>query len=84
MSVPTAIQLDNSSPIPLILRVILQRDGSNRAIWDVVQQVDVTAVKMSLLSKVEIVLKPSEDGLFRIPNDEHVFVQHLGPEKAFE
>ncbi|KAJ5519387.1 hypothetical protein N7453_001809 [Penicillium expansum] len=84
MSVPIAIQLDNSSPIPLIIRVIPQRDGSTSAIWDVVQRVDVTAVKMSILSKVEIVLKPSEESFYGIPSDEHVFVQHLGLEKAFE
>ncbi|KGO73888.1 hypothetical protein PITC_016230 [Penicillium italicum] len=84
MSVPVAIQLCNSSPIPLVIKVIQQRDGSSRAIWDVVQRVDVTAVKMSILSKVEIVLKQSEESLYGIPSDEHVFVQHLGLEKAFE
>ncbi|KAJ5500973.1 hypothetical protein N7527_012094 [Penicillium freii] len=84
MSVPVAIQLDDSSPIPLLIRVIPQRDGSSSAIWDVVQRVDVIAVKMSILSKVEIVLKPSEESFHRIPNDEHVSVQHLGLEKAFE
>ncbi|KAI2703467.1 hypothetical protein CBS147333_8799 [Penicillium roqueforti] len=84
MGVPVAIQLDNSSPIPLLIRVIPRRDGSSSAIWDVVQRVEVTAVKMSILSKVEIVLKPSEESLYTIPNDEHVFVQHLGLEKAFE
>lgn len=84
MSVPVAIQLDNPSPIPLIIRVIPERDGSSSAIWDVVQRVDVTAVKMNILSKVEIVLKPSEESLYMTPNDENVFVQHLGLEKAFE
>lgn len=84
MSVPVAIQLDGSSPIPLVIRVIPRKDGSSSAIWDVAQRVDVIAVKMSILSKVEIVLKPSEGSFYKIPNDEHVFVQHLGLEKAFE
>ena len=84
MSVPVAIQLENSSPIPLLISVIPRRDGSSSAIWDVVQRVEVTAVKMSILSKVEIILKPSEESLYTIPNDEHVFVQHLRLEKAFE
>lgn len=47
-------------------------------------EADVIAVKISILSKVEIVLKPSEESFYRIPNDEHVFVQHLGLEKALE
>lgn len=84
MSVPVAIQLDDSSPIPLVMRVIPRRDGSSSDIWDVVQRVDVIEVKMSILSKVEILLKPSEESFYKIPNDEHVFVQDLGLEKAFE
>lgn len=84
MSVPIAIQLDDSSPIPLFIRIIPQRDGSSSAIWDVVQRVEVIEVKMSILSKVEIVVKPSEESFYKIPNDGHVFVQNLGLEKAFE
>lgn len=84
MSVPVAIQLDDSSPIPLVMRVIPRRDGSSSDIWDVVQRVDVIAVKMSILSKVEILLKPSEESFYKIPNDEHVFVQDLGLEKAYK
>lgn len=84
MSVPIAIQLDDSSPIPLLIRIIPQRDGSSSAIWDVVQRVEVIEVKMSILSKVEIVVKPSEESFYKIPNDGHVFVQNLGLEKAFE
>lgn len=84
MNVPIAIQLDDSSPIPLVIRVIPRRDASSSAMWDVVQRVDIIAVKMSILSKVEIVVKPSEESFYKIPNDEHVFVQHLGLEKAFE
>ncbi|KAJ5375714.1 hypothetical protein N7517_007720 [Penicillium concentricum] len=41
MSVPITIQLDNSSLISLIIRVIPQREGSSSTIWDVVQRVDV-------------------------------------------
>ncbi|OQE34817.1 hypothetical protein PENCOP_c015G01324 [Penicillium coprophilum] len=84
MSVPVAIQLDNPSPIPVIIRVIPQRDGSSSAIWDVVQRVEVTAIKMSILSKVEIVLKASKESLYTTPKDDNVFVQNLGLEKAFE
>ncbi|KXG50525.1 uncharacterized protein PGRI_070160 [Penicillium griseofulvum] len=84
MSVPVAIQLNNSSPIPLVIRIIPQREGSSSAIWDVVQRVDVTAIKMTILSKVEIVLQPTVESLYRVPDDEYVFVQQLGLEKAFE
>ncbi|KAJ5973007.1 uncharacterized protein N7479_002925 [Penicillium vulpinum] len=77
MSVPMAIQLDNPSSVPLVIRVIPQRDRSSSDVLHVVQRVDVIAVKMTILSKVEIVLKPSEESLHRVPNDEHVFVQHL-------
>lgn len=83
MSVPIAIQLDNPSPIPLYIRVIPQWDGTSCVIRDVEQKVQIGSMKMILLSKVEIILKPSEASLYMTPKDERDSVQSLGLEKAF-
>jgi hypothetical protein len=84
MRVPVAIQLENPAPIPFCVSVIPLRDGTSGVIRDVVQRVWVVSVKMTLLSEVEIVVKPSEAGFFKLPKDGHIFAQHLGLEKAFK
>ncbi|KAJ5123929.1 uncharacterized protein N7515_007754 [Penicillium bovifimosum] len=84
MWVPVAIQLENPAPIPLCVSVIPQRDGTSGVIRDVVQRVRIVSIKMTLLSEVEIVVKPSEAGFFKLPKDGHIFAQNLGLEKVFK
>lgn len=83
MLMPLHIQLDNPAPIPLILRVVPQQNGSSGVIKDAVQPVKINWMRLSILSQVEIVCKPEGSGCCKIAKDENVFTQPLGLKRVF-
>lgn len=82
MLMPLHIQLDNTTPIPLVLRVVPRDQGISDYVRDVAQSVKINRMELSILSKVEIICKPDNPSGQKGLRDEKVFTQHLGLQKV--